>query len=57
MSVEMAGFFVLRAAYLRVSQADEAGAPHWSALTSPASFVIGSVASYWMITRIAGFWA
>ena len=56
MSVEMAGFFVLRAAYLRVSQADEAGALHWSALDSPASFVIGSVASYWMITRIAGFW-
>ena len=53
----LVGFFALRAAYLRVSQAAEAGEVHWSGLTTPASFVIGSVASYWMITRIAGFWA
>ena len=53
----LVGFFVLRAAYLRVSQAAEAGELHWSALTTPASFVIGSLASYWMIDRIAGFWA
>jgi hydrogenase/urease accessory protein HupE len=52
----LVGFFVLRAAYLRVSQATEAGELHWSGLTTPASFVIGSVASYWMIGRIAGFW-
>jgi len=52
----LVGFFVLRAAYLRVSQATEAGELHWSGLTTPASFVIGSVASYWMIARIAGFW-
>ena len=53
----LVGFFVLRAAYLRVSQAAVAGELHWSALTTPASFVIGSLASYWMIDRIAGFWA
>ena len=53
----LVGFFALRAAYLRVSQAAEAGELHWSALTTPASFVIGSVASYWMIARVAGFWA
>jgi hypothetical protein len=52
----LVGFFALRAAYLRVSQAAEAGELHWSGLTTPASFVIGSVASYWMIARIAGFW-
>jgi hydrogenase/urease accessory protein HupE len=51
------GFFVLRAGYLRVSQVSEAGELHWSTLTTPASFVIGSLASYWMIVRIAGFWA
>jgi hypothetical protein len=50
------GFVVLRAAYLRVSRVAEAGELHWSALTTPAIFVIGSVASYWMINRIAGFW-
>jgi len=53
----LVGFVVLRAAYLRVSQAAESGELHWSALTTPASFVIGSLASYWMIDRIAGFWA
>jgi hypothetical protein len=53
----LVGFFMLRAAYLRISQAAEAAELHWSALTTPASFVIGSVASYWMITRVAGFWA
>jgi hypothetical protein len=25
-------------------------------LTRPASYVIGTVASYWMIERVAGFW-
>ena len=29
---------------------------HWTALTAPASYIIGSIASYWMIDRIAGFW-
>jgi len=51
------GFFALRAVYMRVSQTMNAADVHWSSLTTPASFVIGSVASYWMIDRIAGFWA
>lgn len=50
------GVVALRAAYLRVSRAAETGELHWSALTTPASSVIGSVASYWMINRIAVFW-
>ena len=53
----MAGFFALRAAYTRLSQATAGDDVHWSSLTTPASFVIGSVASYWMIDRVAGFWA
>ena len=30
---------------------------HWSSLTAPASYLIGAVASMWMIERVAGFWA
>jgi len=29
----------------------------WRSLTVPASYVIGIVASYWMIERVVGFWA
>jgi len=53
----LVGFFALRGAYMRMSQTMNADDLHWSSLTTPASFVIGSVASYWMIDRIAGFWA
>jgi len=30
---------------------------HWSSLTVPASYLIGSVASMWMFERVVGFWA
>ncbi len=33
------------------------GEVHWSRATVPASYVIGSIVSFWMIGRIAGFWA
>ncbi len=52
----LVGFFALRGAYMRMSQTMNADDLHWSSLTTPASYVIGSVASYWMIDRIAGFW-
>ncbi|HSM29646.1 MAG TPA: HupE/UreJ family protein [Woeseiaceae bacterium] len=29
---------------------------HWSWITTPASYAIGGVASYWLIDRISGFW-
>jgi hypothetical protein len=29
---------------------------HWRSLTMPASYVIGSIASYWMVDRISSFW-
>ncbi len=50
-------FLLLRPLLVRFlrSAADEP--VHWTTLTVPSSYVIGSVASYWMIDRIAGFWA
>jgi hydrogenase/urease accessory protein HupE len=30
---------------------------HWTWITTPASYVIGGVASYWLIDRITGFWS
>ena len=29
---------------------------HWTWVTTPASYVIGGLASYWLIDRVSGFW-
>jgi hydrogenase/urease accessory protein HupE len=52
----LAGFFVLRPLFVRLLRTSADEAVHWTALTIPASYVIGSIASYWMIDRISGFW-
>ena len=49
-------FFALRPLLLRVLRAGRDDDVHWSTLTVPASYVIGSIASYWMIDRVSGFW-
>lgn len=52
----LVAFFLLRPLLVRlISQRDDAES-HWELVTVPASYVIGSVAAYWMIDRIAGFW-
>lgn len=53
----LCGFFVLRPVLFRLLQPAAGRAVHWSSLTVPASYVIGSIGSYWMIERISGFWA
>ncbi len=50
-------FFVLRPAFVRLLRSAKDGDVHWSSLTAPASYIIGAVASMWMIERVAGFWA
>lgn len=52
----LAGFFMARPALARLLRSSADETVHWSALTSPASYVIGGVASYWLIDRVAGFW-
>ena len=54
--VLLAGFFVLRPVLVRMLRSVEDNSVHWRSLTMPASYVIGSIASYWMIDRISGFW-
>ena len=49
-------FLVLRPVLSRVLAVDDEKGVHWESLTTPASYVIGGLASYWMIDRIAGFW-
>ncbi len=56
-SALLTAFFVLRPIMVRLLQSARDGDVHWSTATVPASYVIGSVASFWMIDRIAGFWA
>ena len=51
----LAAFFILRPLMVRLLQTTRDSEVHWSSLTVPASYVIGSVASYWMIDRISGF--
>ncbi len=53
----LAGFYVLRPALLRLLYSARDHEVHWSSLTAPASYVIGSIASFWMIERVASFWA
>ena len=49
-------FFALKAVAERLAAASSLVDKGWAALPVPASYVIGGVASYWMIDRIMGFW-
>ena len=53
----LAGFFLLRPVFVRVLRSARDSEVHWRSLTIPASYAIGSIASYWMIDRVTGFWA
>ena len=52
----LVAFFALRPLLVRLLRWGPDDAVHWSSLTIPASYVIGSIASYWMIDRVSGFW-
>ena len=52
----LVGFFVLRPALRRLLFSARDHEVHWSSLTAPASYVIGSVASLWLINRVSSFW-
>ena len=52
----VAAFLVLRPALVRLLRSARDSDVHWSSLTVPASYLIGAVASMWMIERVAGFW-
>ena len=54
--VLVAAYRALKPVFVRLLAVDH-GKPAWAHLTVPASYVVGSIASYWMIDRIAGFWA
>ena len=51
----LAAFFLVRPLFNRLLTADDETV-HWTSLTTPASYIIGGIASYWLIDRIAGFW-
>ena len=53
----LAAYFVLKPIMTRLLLSARDGEVHWSTATVPASYAIGSVASYWIIDRIAGFCA
>jgi hypothetical protein len=51
------GFFVMRPVFVRLLRSARDNEVHWTSLTTPASYVIGTMASLWMFERVAGFWA
>ena len=55
-AVLLVGFFLLRPLLLMLLRSSRDDAVHWSSLTVPASYVIGCIASYWLIDRVSGFW-
>jgi hydrogenase/urease accessory protein HupE len=50
-------FLAARPVLKRLLRVDADRTIHWETVTTPASYVIGGLASYWLIDRIAGFWA
>jgi len=56
LSAFLAVFFVFRPAFVSVLRSAADSQIHGSSLTTPASYIIGSIASYWLIDRVAGFW-
>ncbi len=53
----LAAYFLLKPIMARLLLSARDGEVHWATATVPASYVIGGIASYWMIDRITGFWA
>ncbi len=54
--VLLATFIIVRPVMLSVLRSAADTEMRWTSLTQPASYVIGCVASYWMVERVAGFW-
>ncbi len=52
----LAAFFIVRPVLESVLRSAADPEMRWTSLTQPASYVIGCIASYWMIQRVAGFW-
>jgi len=50
-------FFIMRPAFERLLRSTRNNEVHWSSLTTPASYLIGTMASLWMFERVVGFWA
>ena len=49
-------FLAIRPLLRKMLRVDDAKGVRWESITTPASYVIGGIAVYWMIDRIAGFW-
>lgn len=52
----LVAFFLVRPLLMQLLRSGSEDAVHWSSLTIPTSYVIGSIASYWMLDRVSGFW-
>jgi len=52
----VAVFLVMRPVLKRLLLAQDHEV-HWTWITTPSSYVIGGIASYWLIDRVSGFWA
>jgi len=56
LSALLADFFVLRLAFVSVLRSAADPQIHGSSLTTLASYIIGGIASYWLIDLVPGSW-
>lgn len=50
-------FLILKPVLIRILRSAKDNDIHWTTLTTPASYAVACVASYWMIDRVSNFWA
>ncbi len=53
----LAAFYITRPLLKRLLSLSHDHEVHWETLTTPAAYIIGGIASYWLIDRVSRFWA
>jgi hydrogenase/urease accessory protein HupE len=53
----LVAFYITRPLLKRLLSLSHDHQVHWETLTTPAAYVIGGIASYWLLDRVSNFWA
>ena len=53
----LVAFYITRPLLKRLLSLSHDHEVHWETLTTPAAYIIGAFASYWLIDRVSSFWA
>ena len=55
--VLLATYVLVRPILVAVLKSTDDRMVHWTSVTVPASYIVGGIASYWLIDRVSSFWA